>query len=246
LRGKAPSCPDFILAQNAVEDAHLMELAASRPDTQIRPHAKTTLYWREVRRGIDLRSFAPTALCSRSAPSDRILTSVRKRGGVHDTSIFAKHHKCTGWMWPMQIGSTSYMHGCLRPMRSMVSPSPFGTARPRLGSESRWPAKRPQELSSLVTNGMRPYSSRHALLCILGWPAKDRLSSFRPRIPAGIQYDLRLGYEFRCRGRSAAQSSIDRCSLGFSVKSREVAECILDGTRQLGYSRTLSHSIHGK
>ena len=33
-----------------------------------------------------------------------------------------------------------------------------------------------QELSSLVTNGIRPYSSRHALLCILGWPAKDRLS----------------------------------------------------------------------
>ena len=68
-----------------------------------------------------------------------------------------------------------------------------GTASPRLGSESRWPARSPQELSSLVTNGIRPYSSRHALLCILGWPAKDRLSSFRPRIPACVQYALRLG-----------------------------------------------------
>ena len=33
-------------------------------------------------------------------------------------------------------------------MRSMGLPPPFGTARPRLGSESPRPARRPQELSS--------------------------------------------------------------------------------------------------
>ena len=37
-------------------------------------------------------------------------------------------------------------------MRAMGVPPPFGIVRRRLGSEVRWPDKRPQELSSRVTN----------------------------------------------------------------------------------------------
>ena len=96
-------------------------------------------------------------------------------------------------MWPVQVGIVK-LHARLTATHALNGlAATVGTASPRLGSESRWPARSPQELSSLVTNGIRPYSSRHALLCILGWPAKDRLSSFRPRIPACVQYDLRLG-----------------------------------------------------
>jgi len=80
----------------------------------------------------------------------------------------------------------------------------------------------------------------HALLCILGWPATGRLSSFRPRIPAGVKYDLRLGPNLRmCVGhlyfwlvqerRCRCDHAVTQCQLVQDDVPYEAAQRLLAG-----------------